>query len=255
MKQIIRKCLKRYGYDITRYNQGERSISTAPDLSDEEKEIYGAIAPYTMTSIERVISVIQATKYIVENHIEGDIVECGVWRGGSMMAVAQVLKRIGDTKRKLYLYDTFAGMSPPTEQDKQYDNVSAGKLLEESQVNTGVWCYADKQDVMRNLLSTGYPEENILLVEGKVEDTIPGTLPAKIALLRLDTDWYESTRHELTHLYPRLTKNGVLIIDDYGHWQGAKKAVDEYFVQLPVKPFLQRIDYTARSTVKIEEGT
>lgn len=254
MKQFIKKMFRRYGYDIARHAQQE---NLPPDLSDEEKETYAAVAPFTMTSVERIVSLSQATKYIVENQIAGDFVECGVWRGGSMMAVAHTLKRMGETNRKLYLYDTYAGMPPPTEHDKQYDGASAETLMNENKADIteqyNIWCYADKNDVTRNLLSTGYPEENIFLIEGKVEDTIPQTLPARICLLRLDTDWYESTKHELTHLYPNLVENGVLVIDDYGHWQGSRQATDEYFKQSRAKPFLQRVDYSGRIAVKRDE--
>jgi hypothetical protein len=104
------------------------------------------------------------------------------------------------------------------------------------------------EDVRANLLSTGYPAEKIHLIKGKVEDTIPGTLPRGLSILRLDTDWYESTRHELIHLYPLLHPKGVLIIDDYGDWQGAKKAVDEYFKESEI--FLHRIDRTGRIAIK-----
>jgi hypothetical protein len=100
------------------------------------------------------------------------------------------------------------------------------------------------------VLSTGYPADRLHLVQGKVEDTLPGAAPARIALLRLDTDWYESTRHELVHLYPRLVPNGVLIIDDYGDWVGAKEAVDEYFAAQPFQPFLSRMDHTGRLAIK-----
>jgi len=104
--------------------------------------------------------------------------------------------------------------------------------------------------VRRNMLGTRYPEKKIHLIKGKVEDTVPQHAPEKIALLRLDTDWYESTKHELVHLYPRLVPNGVLIIDDYGHWQGAREAVDEYFAGQKFKPLLNRLDYTGRLVIK-----
>jgi len=245
MKQLLKKCVRRFGYDI---------IRLPPDLTAEEKEILLAVSPFTLTGAERLVCLIRATKYIVENRIEGDFVECGVWRGGSMMAVAHTLKRLGDTTRKLYLYDTFAGMSAPTDKDIRFDGVSAQRLIEKVFKDAGAWCRAEKQEVTKNLLSTGYPESNVLLVKGKVEETIPRTVPAKICLLRLDTDWYESTRHELTHLYPKLVKNGVLIIDDYDHWLGSKQATDEYFEQRTLKPFLQRVDYTCRVVVKTEES-
>jgi len=106
------------------------------------------------------------------------------------------------------------------------------------------------EEVQANLFSTGYPQGKINCVVGKVEDTIPGTMPAKIALLRLDTDWYASTRHELEHLFPLLQNNGVVIIDDYGHWLGARQAVDEYIAEQGLRILLNRIDYTGRIAIK-----
>lgn len=90
-----------------------------------------------------------------------------------------------------------------------------------------------------------------IILKGKVEDTIPNVLPDTISLLRLDTDWYESTKHELTYLYPKLTKKGILLIDDYGYWQGSKKAVDEYIEEEKLSIFLNRIDLSGRLAVKI----
>lgn len=210
------------------------------------------VAPFTMTSVERIVSLIHAAKYLTENKIAGDVVECGVWRGGSAMAVAETLKRLGDTTRKFYLYDTFAGMTEPTQKDKQFDGKAAKQLLQNEAKDTGIWCYADKNEVAENLRKIGYPEGNIILIEGKIEDTVPGVLPTGIAILRLDTDWYESTLHELTYMYPRLVRGGVLIIDDYGHWQGAREATDEYFAGQTggPRPFLHRIDYTGRLLIK-----
>jgi hypothetical protein len=105
--------------------------------------------------------------------------------------------------------------------------------------------------VQRAVRSTGYDPGKIHLIKGKVEDTVPGAAPTKIALLRLDTDWYESTRHELEHLFPRLSPGGVIIIDDYGHWQGARRATDEFLAQHNIPLLLNRIDYTARIGVKV----
>ena len=245
MKQFIKKAARRFGHDI---------IRLPADLSVEEKEIFLTVSPFTMTGAERVVCLVRATKYIVENGIAGDFVECGVWRGGSMMAVALALKQLGETTRKLFLYDTFAGMSPPTDKDTRFDGVTAHEMIETVYKDAGAWCHADKQEVTKNLLATGYPEGNVFMVEGKVEETIPRILPSQICLLRLDTDWYESTKHELTYLYPKLVKNGVLIIDDYGHWLGSKLATDEYFARRPLKPFLQRVGYDCRVTVKTEES-
>jgi hypothetical protein len=254
MKHLVRKLLRNIGYDIIRYGNGAQPESFPRGLTEEEKEMCRSVAEYTMASYERTVCLMNATKYIVEHRIEGDFVECGVWRGGSMMVVARTLMKMGDTSRQLYLYDTFTGMTPPSEKDKRFDGKSADQVYSEAAKTNGKWCFADTEDVRRNLLSTGYPEGNIHLVEGKVEETIPLTLPSRICLLRLDTDWYESTRHELTHLYPNLVRNGVLILDDYGHWQGVQQATDEYFNQFAVKPFLQRVDYAGRIAIKTEGG-
>jgi hypothetical protein len=167
-----------------------------------------------------------------------------------MMAVAMTLRLLGDTTRRLYLYDTFSGMSAPTSLDRSPDGRTADELLRADAPGSGIWCFAGLDDVQRNVRSTGYPENQIKFVRGKVEETIPGIAPANIALLRLDTDWYESTRHELEHLYPRLSPWGPLILDDYGHWQGARKAVDEFVARLPHPAFLHRIDYTGRLIIK-----
>jgi len=209
--------------------------------------------PYTMTSPERIAYLMASVQYIHDNRIPGAIVECGVWRGGSMMIVARLFMELGDRTRDLFLFDTFEGMPPPSDRDRAFSGATADHILK-SHSRTGAnvfWAYAPIEEVEANMISTGYPQEKIHLIKGKVEDTIPTGAPNNIALLRLDTDWYESTLHELHHLYARLALHGVLIIDDYGWWQGARQAVDEFFGQQPFKPLLNRIDNTARSVIKL----
>jgi len=214
------------------------------DIDSRTKGILEAIRPYTLTSIERQLRLIESVKYIERYGIPGAIVECGVYRGGSMMAVALTLLSLGNADRHLYLFDTFEGMPSPTAEDVDLNGRSAKSQLED------VLCVAHLEDVKRAVLGTGYPVDRTHFVKGMVEDTIPAQGPDGIALLRLDTDWYESTRHELIHLYPRLAKSGVLIIDDYGHWRGARRAVDEYIETLGEPILLNPIDYTARIAVK-----
>lgn len=251
MKRLLRNALRQLGYDLVRYSPNSHSeFGSLTDLSEQQKRIILTVKPFTMTSTERLAALINAVTYVTLNAIPGDITECGVWKGGSMMAIALTLLANGDQSRSLYLYDTFEGMSPPTANDKTLDNLSAAEQLRSYPRETGIWAYASSEEVRANLLSTGYPKEKIHLIEGKVEDTIPKTLPPSLSLLRLDTDWYESTKHELKYLYPLLETKGILIIDDYGHWQGARKAVDEYFRERDEKVFLHRIDYTGRILVK-----
>ncbi len=230
----------------------------APDKIIEEE--FGAIdklcRDFTMTSQERMYGLYKAVEYVVRAGIQGDFVECGVWRGGSVMVIARTLLRLKVTDRKIYLYDTFEGMSKPAEHDEDIQGVSAESLWGKKEANLAAdappWlCLAQQSEVELNLSSTGYPTENFVLVKGKVEETIPRHAPPKIALLRLDTDWYESTKHELEHLFPLLAKNGVLILDDYGYWRGSKKAVDEYFANKAI--LLNRLDDCGRIAIKTDE--
>lgn len=182
-----------------------------------------------MTSDEKMYALYGALQHVVKMGVLGDVVECGVWRGGSAMLAALTLARLGDTSRTIWLYDTYEGMSEPTRLDVNRFGARASDLLDNLDRSAGeqnTWAFATLDDVRANMQSTGYPR--IRFVKGKVEDTIPGELPERISLLRLDTDWYESTRHELVHLWPRLEQGGVLILDDYGWWDGARRAVDEY---------------------------
>jgi hypothetical protein len=250
LRDLTRRILPRRGSDGL-WHLGQ-FLAYPPDFSAEELALWDAVRPYTMTSPERIVAVADAVRYVVDNGIAGDVVECGVWRGGSMMAVAKTLLALGDTSRDLWLFDTYEGMSPPTAEDVSHSGRTADAILRQTPKESGLnsWCIASIEEVAQNIRGTGYPAERIHLVKGKVEDTLPGAAPARIALLRLDTDWYESTRHELVHLWPRLERGGVMIVDDYGHWQGARRAVDEHLATLRPRPMLARVDYTARSCVK-----
>jgi O-methyltransferase len=222
-----------------------------PDFDSVHFEIFRQVQPYTLTSPERIVAVIEATRYITRRRIPGAIVECGVWRGGSMMAAARTLQSLGETDRELFLFDTFEGMAPPTDRDVDLDGQRAANMLATTEKKQdGVWVCVSLEDVQRAVGSVAYPASRIHYVRGKVEDTIPVNAPDQIALLRLDTDWYESTRHELEHLYPRLATGGVIIIDDYGHWKGARQATDEFIAKTPDFGLLSRIDYTGRMAIK-----
>jgi hypothetical protein len=204
-----------------------------------------------MTGSERISSLCHAARYVAKSEIPGDIVECGVWRGGSMMAAAMTFVMEQDLSRTLHLFDTFEGMTPPTEVDREVvSGKLASSLLEKAHASADIWARAHLEEVRKNLVSTNYPADRMRFVVGRIEDTIPTEAPQKIAILRLDTDWYESTRHELIHLYPKLSLGGVLIVDDYGTWEGARKAVDEYVEENKARILLHRIDNAGRIAVK-----
>lgn len=244
MKKLILSLIEKMGYEVSKAGT---SRFTNIDIENDKifLKLLNECRPYTMTSLQRLYSLNQAVNYISKNNISGDFVECGVWRGGSSMMSALTLLENKDMARHLYLYDTFEGMSEPTEKD-----VSMVGDLAENTWQGRDKCDADLNDVQTNMKKTNYPFSKINFVQGKVEETIPKTIPSSIALLRLDTDWYESTYHELVHLFPKLVKGGVLIIDDYGHWQGARKAVDQYFAEQKIPILLNRIDYTGRIAIK-----
>jgi len=224
-----------------------------PDFEPLHFDIMRQVSNFTMTSPERIHALIEAVRYLHRRSIPGSIVECGVWRGGSVMVAAYMLQFLGDLSRDLWLFDTFEGMPPPTAIDVTYHGYAASEGLAKSEPTDelGAWCYASLETVKHNLARTGYPVDRLHFVQGNVLDTVPANAPEQIALLRLDTDWYQSTKHELTQLYPRLSSGGVLIIDDYGHWQGQQQGVDEFIAATPDFGLLSRIDYAGRLSIKL----
>jgi O-methyltransferase len=251
IKYNIRMLFHKFGYDISPI-MNKKELR---DLDENEIQLINSLKKYTLTSPERMHALIEAIRYISKNHISGDIVECGVWKGGSMMLAAKTLMELNDNNYEVYLFDTFEGTTKPTEMDKDYLGNSMletwEKEFEDKEKLPKSADYVSLEEVKKNIYSTGYPKKKIHFVKGKVEDTIPKSAPEKISILRLDTDWYESTRHELENLFPKLSSGGILIIDDYGHFEGSRKAVDEYFEKNKIKCFLNRIDYTGRLIVKI----
>lgn len=243
---LVRRVTRRFGVELSRYQP------TPLDFDDTDRALVAYVQTCTMTSPERIFALANAVRWVADEKLPGSIVECGVWRGGSMMATARTLLSRGVDDRELYLFDTFEGMSAPTHQDRDVRGRSAHGKFNATKLgaDSSDWCRATIEDVTANLTRTGYPAERLHFVKGKVEDTIPEHAPEQIALLRLDTDWYSSTRHELVHLWPRLIPGGVCIIDDYGHWAGARLAVDEYFKEHDIRGLLHRVDATARLIVK-----
>jgi hypothetical protein len=223
-------------------------------LSESDRRMVETALGFTMTGVARLHALIDAVRYCERRGLDGAFVECGVWKGGSVLAMILALQELGSDGREIYLYDTFTGMTEPGAGDVSKFHPDARDLWE--QTGGAPWPELfdpetfNEEAVRATLLETGYPAERLHFVTGPVEETIPGTVPERIALLRLDTDWYESTLHELRHMYPRLGDGGVLIVDDYGHWEGCRRAVDEYFAAEPNPVLLSRIDYAGRLAIK-----
>ena len=250
-EQVIDRTARRFGLQVSRVTSAHDRLPG--DATAEDAALIASLRPYSMTSAERLWALLNAVRYIVAEGVPGDIVECGVWRGGSMMAAARELIRLHSADRQLWLYDTYAGMTAPTAADVEAGTgVTAAEMLSSTSVGDGnnVWCVAGRADVEANMRSTGYPVEHITFVEGDVTQTLLDSAPESISLLRLDTDWYESTKVGLEVLYPKLAVGGVCILDDYGHWEGARRAVDEYFEVHGPRPLMHPIDYSGRIFLK-----
>lgn len=240
-KETIQRFLNSFGYEI------RRTMALEPAMEKEFKALLELLDVTHLQSRDRLYALFKSVEYVVRNKIEGAVVETGVFKGASLAFVARQLRSLDDMDRKIYLYDTFEGWPEPGRGD-----TVCGAALEQTKVekiHEGI--KPTLEEVRANVLRTGYPAENFVFVKGKVEDTLPGTMPEKIALLRIDTDWHESVYHSLKHLFPRLVRGGVLIVDDYGHWQGAKDAVDQYFSETKTPFLLNRIDYTGRVGIKL----
>ena len=152
-----------------------RLTEAAPDFTAADRALMARVRPYTMTSIERVTGLSHAVRYLVRAQIPGAMAECGVWKGGSVMVVALTLLELGEV-RDLYLFDTFEGMTPPTDRDITYAGVTAAELLASP---TGrMRCDAAMDDVRCAVASTGYPMDRVHLIAGRVEDTLPGNAPS-----------------------------------------------------------------------------
>ena len=165
------------------------------DLDEHEKMYLSGLDGYTMTSLERQVTFLRAINYIIKNNIAGDIVECGVWKGGNMMLASRILQSYSDTDRKLWLYDTFEGMPQPREdKDFAYDGVSASEYLNQHlniQKSSNIWAISSFEEVCNNVYSTGIAQDRVILVKGLVEETIPKYVPQKISILRLDQKLYK----------------------------------------------------------------
>jgi len=208
-------------------------------------------AKFSMTGQLRMFTLIQALKYIQKHKIEGDLIECGVWKGGNLGLMSLLSDQLNISK-KIYGFDTFDGMTDPEEVDVDWQGFSAKEAMQNSPKNEkilNIHAYASLSQVKNNLIQMA-AKNNVILIPGKVEKTllVSRNIPEKISLLRLDTDWYQSTKIELEVLYPLLQPGGILIIDDYGHFKGAQKAVDEYFKGQNV--WLHYVDYTCRLIIK-----
>ena len=253
LKRAVKGALRSVGLDIVRYPPVKPPPSFPLDFTEEEIALCTKVKPFTLGGDIAIQMTANAVDYIVKSGIPGAIVECGVWRGGMMMVAADRLLKLGDARRDIFLYDTFKGMPDPTDADvnfwggRPFETTEAGRRIGAKSL------VASLEDVKSALYSVGYPKNRIHFVKGRIEDTVPRVAPERISFLRLDTCFYESTRHELVHFFPRLSPRGILHIDDYGLWKGSRRAADEYMHQNEFNLFFVRIGrHGARMAIKPE---
>ena len=254
LKSVIRSAARKFGYELI--STEALAHAGIVELSAEDRELMAYIQgqQLTMTSPHRLAATLMACKHAVEQEIAGDFVECGVWRGGNAILAKSVFERMG-AKKKVYLFDTFAGMTTPSEHDIKAANKESAtqKYISSVQGSISHWCYAPLEEIEESFKRAGLDLTNVVFVLGDVSETLRSAenLPQDICVLRLDTDWYESTLVELEILYPRLSIGGALLIDDFGSWEGARKAVESYFAGAAAAPLLWRTDDTGRMAVKV----
>ena len=245
---LMSKLVSKLGFEIRRSNSTPKPI----EFNEQDNLIWEQVKSETMASFSNFWYLLSSIDYLVKNGIRGSFVECGVWRGGSAMTMAMRLAQLKETNVEIYLFDTYAGMVEPSSFDVEAQSGEfASDLLKYASDESYLRALAPLSLVKSNMEGTRYPKGKINYIEGDVLETLPVFETGEIALLRLDTDWYESTLAELRFLFPRLVKGGVCIIDDYGHWEGSRKAVDEFFETQQFKPLLFQVDYTCRAFIKV----
>ena len=223
---------------LDRLAKQSRTVEMAAP-ADEFGRMLTVIRPFTMMSEARLRTMYTNARRICEEDREGSFVECGVAAGGCSALLAYVIKTYSKRPRLLFCFDTFEGMPKPTPADTH-----AGLAADESGWGTGT-CAAPIDSLMQAVRAVGAADV-IRPIKGLFRGTLPVTRESVgfIALLHLDGDWYESTRDILTNLYELVLPDGYLQVDDYGHWDGCKKAVDEYLLQKGVQPVIHAIDGT-----------
>lgn len=243
IKSILNKILSKFGHEIvhSEYLFQLKKNTIIEEINSEQKELLNNALKYSGVGIIPTWMLINSIKYINDKKIEGDFVEAGVWRGGSLIILKKLIEKY-KLNKKIYGYDTFEGMPEPSEVDVKWNNISAAH---KAKIKKDDWCKCSIEDVKKNILTVLNDLKDINLIKGLVEETllVESNLPKKISLLRLDTNFYKSTKVELEILFPRLSKGAILIIDDYGNWKGAKKAVDEFFGD---RAFLIYLDHGVR---------
>lgn len=191
---------------------------------------------HTMIGRKRLENIQVCLESVLNDNIPGDVIETGVWRGGSTIFMRGILKAYGVTDRLVWVADSFEGLPPP-----DADNYPADKGMEFSNIPE-LAVSVDK--VRDNFSRYGLLDDQVRFLKGFFRDTLPTAQIERLALLRLDGDLYESTMQGLTYLYPKVSVGGFVIVDDYGALDACKRAVHDYLDSETLRPQIQRVDWT-----------
>lgn len=254
MKAFVKRLLIKAGFDVRRVQVAAVSLDESPDIT-EYRSALDLVRKNTMVPDSGLESLYDQVRYCEEAEIDGALVECGVWKGGSVGMMALANLRWGKKRRQLHLFDSFKSICEP---DARVDGERALREVRQFSPDggtTGQLCPLDgfydsmggpgSVEEVSNLLEEkiGYPKLSTRIHIGWFQDTLP--LVARdigaIALLRLDGDWYASTKICLEHLAAKVVTGGIVVIDDYGTYDGCRKAVDEYLQSFSRKPYLHRV--------------
>lgn len=244
----------------TSYEEKIRRAHGIHFLSDKPAdflEIWASVKNLTMLSRERLYNYWSAVNFVCERGIPGDIVEVGVWAGGGIISSAKCIQNWENVSGKsdayrdrLVLgYDTFKGHPRPDDDEVDIWSKSQVEVYEDTRKSG--WASVSLETVTANLSAHLQSLDWTRLVEGPCEETLHDHLPKRAAVIHIDVDWYQPTLESLRCLWPTLSVGGVIILDDYGHHSGARRAVDEYFSQQALPPFFSHIDYSCISGVKV----
>ena len=251
LKKFIKRILNNFGYKIISKKLVQEGRKFNCRSHQEELKEFEKVEHLALSSLPNKWSLIQSLKYIKENNIDGDIVETGVYKGANLILVNNFLNK-HKLKKTIFAYDTYSGQPDPTELDFDLKGTNMVEKFSELKKKNIIPVFCSLDDVKKNITQySEYDLTNFKFVKGKVEDTLnkKDNLPLKISILRLDTDFHDSIKKSLEILYPLLSNGGVLIVDDYGHFKGAKIAVDNFFKDKK-NILMHRVDYTCRLIIK-----
>ncbi len=255
--RVVNSLASKLGYEVSISQRG--ADQSGYDLADEANPHIQTVRSHTMLPQQRLVSLYQQAVFCEAAGLEGSFVECGTWKGGAVGLMALANLQHGSKRRHLHLFDSFEGIPEPdeaidgeraTQFARSVGGEAKGKLVALEQTYGAVGTLEANRELLEQII--GYDANYLHYHKGWFQDTLPKEADetGEIAILRLDGDWYSSTKVCLEHLYDRVVRGGFVILDDYGWYEGSKKAVDEFMAREGIKAFLNHIDNAGRYWIK-----